>query len=112
MKTTETTAPDTTAFYQEPTHDEIALSAFLLWESEGRQPDREMEYWIRAESQLRQSRLKKAEAAAEQAALPWPRPSRSTTRAIKKAAEPTAQMLNTPARRATSPKSTRRAVRA
>lgn len=64
----------TTPSYQEPSHDEIALSAFLLWEKEGRQPGREMTYWLQAEGQIRALRQKKAEAAAAQAAI-WERQS-------------------------------------
>ena len=59
---------NTTKYYQEPTRDEIAMSAFLAWEKYGRPADREMHYWLAAEGQLRALRLKKAEAAAKAAA--------------------------------------------
>lgn len=54
-----------------PSHDEIALCAFLLWEKEGRQPGRETTYWLQAEAQLRMTRQQEAEAAAK-AIRPWP----------------------------------------
>jgi hypothetical protein len=104
MKTTETAAPklDTNRYYQAPTHDEIALAAFLQWEREGRQPGREMYYWCEAEAQLRSIRRKKAEIAAAQAALPWPRPSRAAQ--IKKAGATVVRRRTTAATRSTVPK--------
>jgi hypothetical protein len=35
-----------------PSKEEIALCAYLIWEREGRQPGRENEYWLQAETQL------------------------------------------------------------
>ncbi|MGV4858613.1 DUF2934 domain-containing protein, partial [Acetobacter senegalensis] len=68
-----------------PSHDEIALCAFLIWEKEGRQPGREQTYWLQAEAQLRQTRQQQAEAAAK-SARPWPpsaaAPKLATARAI------------------------------
>ncbi len=69
-----------------PTHDEIALHAFLIWEKEGRQPGREQTYWLQAEAQLRLTRQQQAEAAAK-AARTWPpqsvaAPKLSSARAI------------------------------
>ena len=55
------TTMKTSPSHQEPTHDEIALSAFLTWEKEGRQPGRELTYWLRAEAEIRSLRQKKAE---------------------------------------------------
>ena len=49
----------------EPSHDEIALHAFLLWEKEGRQTGREMTYWLQAEAQLRQTQQQQIETAAK-----------------------------------------------
>jgi len=49
----------------EPSHDEIALHAFLLWEREGRQMGREMTYWLQAEAQLRQASQQQIETAAK-----------------------------------------------
>ncbi len=74
----------------EPTHDEIALHAFLIWEKEGRQPGREQTYWLQAEALLRQTRQQQAEQAAK-AARTWPpqaaaAPKLSTARAITPAA--------------------------
>jgi hypothetical protein len=39
----------------EPTHHEIALAAYSIWEKEGRVQGREMEQWLQAEVLLRQS---------------------------------------------------------
>ncbi len=77
-KKTEMSTPKSAEFYTEPTHDEIAFCAFLLWEKDGSQPGRETHYWLEAETQLRATRLKKAEAAAALAAKPWPPAKRST----------------------------------
>jgi hypothetical protein len=74
------TKTNASPFYQEPAYDEIALNAFLLWEKEGRQSGREMHYWLQAEGQLREARRQKAEAAAAQAAQPWPRPASTAAR--------------------------------
>ena len=57
---------------KEPSHDEIALRAFLLWEKDGRQSGREMTYWLQAESEIRSADQQKAAAKAAQAAKPWP----------------------------------------
>jgi hypothetical protein len=109
MNTTETAPlkPNPNTVYTEPTHDEIALAAFLQWEREGRQPGRELEYWLRAESQLRALRQKKAEAAA-QSAPAWPRPSR--TAQIKKATVTVARKLTTAVTRSTTPAATKNGV--
>ena len=85
--------------FPEPTHDEIALSAFLLWEKEGRQSGREMTYWFQAEAQLRALRQKKVEAAAE-SAKSW---STQSTAARSKAAAPV--VAPKPATKATPPAS-------
>ena len=61
-----------TAFYKEPTHDEIALHAFLAWQKDGSPQGTDFQYWIEAERRLRAQRQKQAEAAAAQAAKPWP----------------------------------------
>lgn len=53
---------------KEPSHDEIALRAFLIWEKDGRQPGREMTYWLQAESEIRPSYQKQTGPAAK----PWP----------------------------------------
>ena len=39
-----------------PTHDEIALRAYSLWEQKGRPPSQEVAIWLQAETQLRQPR--------------------------------------------------------
>ncbi len=61
-------ALNTTPYFQEPTRDEIAMSAFLAWEKDGRTPGRELHYWLSAEAQIRALRLKKAETTAAAAA--------------------------------------------
>ena len=66
-----------TRFFKEPTHDEIALHAFLAWERDGRPQCSDVNYWLTSEHQLRTQRLQLAEAAAaKQAARPWPPQSR------------------------------------
>ena len=55
-----------------PTHEEIALHAFLLWEREGRPDGRSMNYWLEAEAQLRQTREHQVRLATDEAARPWP----------------------------------------
>lgn len=35
-----------------PSHDEIARRAYQIYEEEGCQPGREVEYWLRAEAEL------------------------------------------------------------
>ena len=81
------TATTLASFFQEPTRDEIATKAFLAWEKDGRQPGREMRYWLQAEATLREQRCAQANAAAEHAAQPWPRrtPSSPPPRAAKSA---------------------------
>ena len=39
----------------EPTHDEIALCAYSLWEQQGRPQNQEVATWLQAETQLRRS---------------------------------------------------------
>ncbi|HEY0548280.1 MAG TPA: DUF2934 domain-containing protein [Verrucomicrobiae bacterium] len=66
------TSTTETAFYKEPTHDEIALAAFLAWKKDGSPHGADFHYWIEAEGRLRTQRQKQANAAATQAAKPWP----------------------------------------
>lgn len=66
------TSTTETAFYKEPTHDEIALSAFLAWQKDGSPHGADFNYWIEAERRLRAQRQKQANDAAAQAAKPWP----------------------------------------
>ena len=74
--------------FPEPTHDEIALGAFLLWEKEGRQPGREMTYWFQAEAQLRAVRQKKVEAAAQSAKSWSAQSTNARTKTVVPVAEP------------------------
>ena len=75
-------ALNTTQYFQEPTHDEIAMSAFLAWEKDGRPADRELHYWLTAEGPLRALRLKKAEAVVKATAkIPMPKPAKLATTA-------------------------------
>lgn len=106
-----------------PSHDEIALHAFLLWEKEGRQPGREMTYWLAAEMQFRQTRLQQVEAASK-ATRPWPPPSVSpkpaTARAIAPvapktpklatASRPAAAAKSKPARKSSAPTAARKTL--
>lgn len=75
-------------FYKEPTHDEIALSAFLAWERDGRPQGTDLHYWIQAEAALRAQREKQAAAAAAQAAKPWPPQARVARPARAKETKP------------------------
>ncbi|HTD65898.1 MAG TPA: DUF2934 domain-containing protein [Candidatus Limnocylindria bacterium] len=61
----------------EPSHDEVALNAFLKWEKEGRQHGYDLRHWLRAEAELRSLKQKKTEAIAK----PWP-PAPATTRTL------------------------------
>jgi hypothetical protein len=63
-------------FFKEPTHDEIALHAFLAWERDGRPHSSDLNYWLLAETQLRTQRQQLAVVAAAKAARPWPPASR------------------------------------
>ena len=89
-----------TRFFKEPTHDEIALHAFLAWERDGRPHCSDVNYWLTSESQLRTQRLQLAEAAAaKQAARPWPPQSR--VKAVK--AKLAASIAKAPAPKAAAP---------
>ncbi len=68
----------TAKIQSEPTHDEIALCAFLLWEKEGRQSGRETTYWLQAEAQVKLTRQQEAELVTAKSSRPWP-PATSTT---------------------------------
>lgn len=63
---------NTAVIPHEPTRDEIALHAFLIWEKDGRQSGREQTYWLQAEARLRQTRLELAQLTAVKTARPWP----------------------------------------
>ena len=97
---------NTAAHYIQPTHDEIALCAFLIWEKEGRQPGNEQTYWLQAESQLRASRQAHAEEAAAKAARPWP-PTANRTKPAAPAIAKTQTVTRIPTtNRVSGPKST------
>ncbi len=85
--------------FKEPTHDEIALHAFLAWERDGRPQSSDQNYWFDAEVRLRAQRLQLAEAAAAQAARPWPPQSR--VKAVK--SKPAATIAQAPAPKAAAP---------
>ena len=76
-----------------PTHDEIALHAFLIWEKEGRQPGREQTYWLQAEEQLRLTRQQLAEQASNQSSRPWPPPAAGPKLASARAVKPSAPKI-------------------
>lgn len=69
---TEMNKLNTAVIPHEPTRDEIALHAFLIWEKNGRQSGREQTYWLQAEAQLRQARQEFAQLTAVKSARPWP----------------------------------------
>ncbi len=73
------TAKNENQFYREPSKEEIALSAFLAWERDGRPNGQDVKYWLEAEARLCEQRRKQAEIAAAQAAKPWPPGSKATT---------------------------------
>jgi hypothetical protein len=95
-----------TAFYKEPTHDEIALHAFLAWEKDGRPAGTGFDHWIEAERRLCAQRKKQADAAATQATRPWP-PGAKTKSANETASKPA---LSATRERATAAKVTRPAT--
>jgi hypothetical protein len=70
ISNTEMAPLKTVAPTAEPTHDEIAMCAFLAWEKEGRLPGRETHYWLSAEAKLRALRQRKAAAASRTAKPP------------------------------------------
>ena len=39
----------------EPTQEEIAAAAYLIWEQEGRPQGRGVEHWLKAKAQIRQN---------------------------------------------------------
>lgn len=86
-------------FFKEPTHDEIALHAFLAWERDGSPQSSDQNYWFDAEARLRAQRLQLAEAAAAKAARPWPPQSR--VKAVK--SKPAATIAQAPAPKAAAP---------
>ena len=47
-----TSAPLRIKAVRQPTHDEIAERAYLLWERSGHQHGRDTEFWSQAENQL------------------------------------------------------------
>ena len=48
----------TTTLNCEPTHEEIAVRAYLIWEKTGKPHGREREFWLQAEAELRSERGK------------------------------------------------------
>ena len=79
----------------QPTHDEIALHAYLIWEKAGRPPGHEQAYWLQAEAQLRQSRQQQAELAASKSVRPWPpAPAVAPKLATARTAEPAVAKTN------------------
>lgn len=85
----------TAAHCNEPTHDEIALGAFLIWEKEGRQPGCGTAYWLQVEAQLHASRKAQAEEAAAKAARPWP-PSAERIKPVATPIAPTQKVTRIP----------------
>ena len=89
-------------FYKEPTHDEVAFSAFLAWERDGRPQSSDLNYWLQAETFLRTQRLKLAAVAAAKAAKPWPPQSR--VKSSVKTVTPVKAKPSAPATKAPAPK--------
>lgn len=95
-----------TRFFKEPTHEEIALGAFLAWERDGRPHCSDQNYWFDAEQRLRTQRLKLAETAAAKAAKPWPPLVRvKSVKAKPSAPAPQAVAPKTATTKAVAPKS-------
>lgn len=65
---------NTRPYFVEPTHDETAFRAFLIWEQEGRESGRELDYWLQAQAQLHAELQARAVVVAEHATKPWPPP--------------------------------------
>ncbi len=68
----------------EPSHEEIAMRAFFLWENAGRPAGQSIVFWLRAEAELRAINQAKAAAAAE-TALKASTPTRSLQPVVAKA---------------------------
>jgi len=43
--------------FSEPTHDQIAQRAYLLWEQSGHPNGRDQELWLQAERELKETRF-------------------------------------------------------
>jgi|GEM_PF-932731 len=79
-----------------PTKQEIATYAYYLWETEGRQGGKEMDYWLQAEAQLIADRkhnaaLQKAAAQSQQkpvSVAPAPAPAPARIEPVKVAPAP------------------------
>jgi hypothetical protein len=63
-------------------HDEIARLAKQIWECEGRQAGRDMEYWLRAEGQLLSNQKRPSNRGGTQATT-VAAPSHGTSKAIR-----------------------------
>jgi hypothetical protein len=109
---TEMTATNDNRFYKDPTHDEIALNAFLAWERDGCPQSADSKYWFDAEARLRAQRQKQAQTAAALAARPWPphsRAARARQDKTEESATPKTAPLTTTVERTTAVKMTRAA---
>jgi hypothetical protein len=78
--------------YQPPTHDEIAVCARRIYETEGRPEGKAMEHWLQAEAQL------VAERKAQAGLLPAKAPSKSLNAASPAPAPARGAGWETPAR--------------
>jgi hypothetical protein len=71
---------------QKPTHEEIAVCAYLIWEKEGRPHGRDQEHWSQAEAQLMATHIQEATMAktatetAKRATAPTPTPAETKAR--------------------------------
>jgi hypothetical protein len=76
--------PDTTGIH-EPTNEEIAVRAYLIWEKNGKPHGRDREYWLQAEAELQAGYKKLIEVIGTAVITPKPtaKASRSTSPLIK-----------------------------
>jgi Protein of unknown function (DUF2934) len=81
MKTkTKNTVP-APAVTLEPTREEIAVRAYLVWEKNGRQPGREHENWLQAEAEIRAEYQRLNEAVRPEIVVSKPKAKARTPRA-------------------------------
>ena len=67
------------------THDQIALRAYQLWETGGRLPGRDREYWLMAEAELAKRQEPASEGALEAASAERARPLPTSERPARRA---------------------------
>lgn len=70
-----------------PSHGEIAVYAYLIWEREGRPAGRAEQHWLEAEHQLLAARAHDANGCPATPVLALPAPTRSGRRRMRPAVE-------------------------